>query len=139
MTDKEKEKIANLVKGFVCSYCDCTYKHIIKALDRIDKISVYSKFFERDAKYKDSICIDSDKLFALTIDESIKYLQEIKSKGYTQIEEKWCGYDDNYFVASRYTIEPEEKYEHRISSLIIEYVFDIMCQEDKINKKRKQN
>lgn len=136
MDYEKKEKIANLVKDYVCSYCGCTYEHIMKALDRINTTGAYTEFFELDAKHKDNLVINSDKLFAPTIDKSIKYLQELKNEGYTQIEEKWSGYEDNYFVASRYIMESKNDYKYRISKLIIEYVVSIQRQEEEINKKR---
>jgi hypothetical protein len=44
--------------------------------------------------------IDTDNLFG-NIDKVISFLELLKSEGYTEIDEKWYGYEDNYFVASK--------------------------------------
>lgn len=141
MTNEEKKRIADMVAKRVCdyySYEGCEYKHIIKALDRIDKTGAYKNFFERGLNYREEITIDSDELFSKNIDNSINYLLNLKKEGWNRIAEEWSGYEDNYFVAYRYIKEPNDVYIARISELIGEYVDEILREETKLKEKKKE-
>ena len=141
MTDEEKKRIADMVAKRVCdyySYEGCKYKHIIKALDRIDKTGAYKNFFERRLKYREEIELDSDKLISKNIDDSINYLLNLKKDGWIGIAEEWSGYESNYFVAYRYIKEPDNVYEARICKLIEEYVVGILREETRLKEKKKE-
>lgn len=138
MTNEEKKRIADMVKGYICSYCDCKYNHILKALDRIDKIGAYEHFFEHNAKYREEYNIDSDKLFSENIDDSINYLLDLQKDGWAGIAEEWSGYEDNYFIAYRYIREPNDVYIARISKLIGEYVNAVLREETLLKEKKKE-
>lgn len=136
MTNEEKTYIAGLVKNYVCSCCGCNYDHILKALDRIEKTGAYKEFFKRGKEYKDEAGIDDDRLFARNgIDDSIKYLNELKEAGWTHIEERWTGYETNFFVAYKYVNEPDYIYKSRIADLIKEYIPGILEEEKKVKDK----
>lgn len=60
--------------------------------------------------------IDNDDLFD-GIDKVIEYLKGLKSKGYTRIEERWSGYEDNYFVAIKNEEEDDNEYYRRLAKL----------------------
>ena len=57
--------------------------------------------------------IDKEKLFN-NIDNVIAYLQTLKSQGYTNLEERWSGYEDNYIVAWKNEFETNEEFYKRI-------------------------
>ena len=138
MTNEEKKRIADLVAKDICDcyfYAGCKYNHILKALDIIDKTDVSEHFFEPILNYREEITIDSDKLFSVNIDDSINYLLELKKDGWTGIDEKWSGYEDNYFVACKYIKEPEDAYKERLENLIKGYIPDILVEEKKIKEK----
>ena len=135
MTQEEKRRIADIVKRRICScYFGCKYEHILKALDKIDKIGAYKDFFEPVSDYREEITIDSDKLFS-KIDDSINYLLELKKDGWVGIDEAWSGYEDNYFVACKYIKEPDDVYKDRIEKLIKGYIPGILEKEKKIKEK----
>lgn len=135
MTNEKKKQIADIVKGFICPHCGCKYNHILKALDIIDKTGAYENFFEPILDYREEIIIDSDKLFLVNIDNTINYLLELKNDGWTGIDEKWSGYEDNYFVAYKYIKEPEDAYKFRLENFIKDYIPDIIAKEEKIKEK----
>lgn len=140
MSQEEKKRIADMVAKDICDYYiykNCKYNHILKALDKIDKISIYKDFFERRPNYRLEGNIDYNKLFAANIDDSIKYLKELKEVGWTCIDKEWLDYETNYFVACKYVKEPEEAYKHRIEGLIRDYIPGILEEEKKIKKKEK--
>lgn len=140
MTNEEKKRIADLVAERICSYYSyegCKYEHILKALDRIDKIDAYKHAFERDTNYRVESNIDDDKLFAANIDDSIKYLKELKEAGWTRIEEEWSGYETNYFVACKYIKEPEDAYKSRITDFVEDFIPGILNEEKDIREKEK--
>ena len=138
MTNEEKKRIADIVAKDICDcyfYTGCKYNHILKALDIIDKTGAYENFFEPILDYRKEIIIDSDKLFLVNIDNTINYLLELKNDGWDGIDEKWSGYEDNYFVAYKYIKEPDDVYKHRIEKLISDCIPDILEEEKKIKEK----
>jgi len=60
--------------------------------------------------------IGPDNLFG-NIDKVISFLELLKREGYTEIEEKWCGYEDNYFVASKQEEETDGEYYLRLAKI----------------------
>lgn len=139
MTQEEKKRIADIVAKDICDcyfYAGCKYNHILKALDIIDKTGA-EHFFEPILNYREEITIDSDKLFAANIDDSIKYLKELKEAGWTRIEEEWSGYETNYFVACKYIKEPEDAYKSRITDLVEYFIPGILNEEKDIREKKK--
>lgn len=140
MTQEEKKRIADMVAKDICDYYiykNCKYNHILKALDKIDKISIYKDFFERRPNYRVESNIDDDKLFAANIDDSIKYLKELKEAGWTRIEEEWSGYETNYFIACKYIKEPEDAYKSRITDFVEDFIPGILNEEKDIREKEK--
>lgn len=61
--------------------------------------------------------VEKDALF-VGIDKAIDCLKKLKEEGYTSIEERWCGYEDNYIVAIKMELETDEEYYRRIASLV---------------------
>ena len=61
--------------------------------------------------------VEKDDLF-VGIDKAIDCLKKLKEKGYTRIEERWPGYEDNVIVAIKMELETDEEYYRRIASLV---------------------
>ncbi len=61
--------------------------------------------------------VEKDVLFD-GIDKAIDCLKKLKEEGYTRIEERWYGYEDNYIVAIKTELETDEEYYPRIASLV---------------------
>lgn len=137
MTNEEKKRIADIVKDYICSYFNCKYEHILKALDRIEKTGAYKCFFERRSNYRVEGDIDDEKLFAKNIDDSIKYLKELKAAGWTRIVEEWPGCELNYFAACKYIKEPDDVYKSRLENLVKDYIPGVLFDERKIMEKEK--
>lgn len=64
------------------------------------------------------------------IDKAIKFLQSLKAQGYTEIEQRWLGYEDNYFVAIKKEEETDDEYYIRLGRLVEGYAQHIEQQED---------
>lgn len=62
--------------------------------------------------------LDEEEFFDVSIDETIAYLNVLKAKGYEHIEQRWSGYESNYFVACKWEAENDDEYAQRIADLI---------------------
>lgn len=70
-------------------------------------------------QYVEHTCdIDTDDLFD-GIDRVIEKLKSLKARGYTRIEQRWSGYEDNYFVAIITELENDSEYCRRLAKLTI--------------------
>ena len=88
---------------------------------------------------KESDCLDEDKLFADTIDETLAYINSLKKEGWTSIEQKWSGYEDNYFVACKTVLEDDDDYAKRIGRDILnEKVRIEVSRREEVDAKRKK-
>ena len=106
----------------------------IKKLVKFELFDEDLKYFERAiASVKDqkllerqivnhSLTIDYDRLFANDIDDTIKYITELKEQGYTSISEVWFGYEENDFEADKYEQETDDEYVNRLNSLLNEEI-----------------
>lgn len=83
---------------------------------------VYDEFLENEDVEKiivnHELDLDHDKLFADKIEDSIAYLTKLKDKGYSSVEERWAGYEDNYFVAVKIEKETDDEFALRIAKAI---------------------
>ncbi len=93
---------------------------------------------ERIMVEKESDCLDEDKLFANTIDETLAYINSLKKKGWTSIEERWSGYENNYFVACKAVLEDDNDYAERIGRKILneEVRKEVLRREENERKKK---
>lgn len=78
--------------------------------------------------------IDSTKLFC-KIDDAVEYLKSLKSNGYTEIEERWSGYEDNYFVAIKMETETDYEYYRRFAKEVNRIAYNLY-NTDKETKER---
>lgn len=81
--------------------------------------------------------IEKKDLFG-NIDNVIEYLKSLKSQGYVEIEEKWSGYEDNYFVAIKYEEETDNEYYGRLGRLTSDYSKGIATREEEKKRKNKR-
>lgn len=88
-----------------CGYSEHVLKRVIETLKKneADKRKI--------AEHTEDV--EKEKLFN-NIDDAIAYLQTLKSQGYTNLEERWSGYEDNYIVAWKNEIETNEEFFKRI-------------------------
>lgn len=88
-----------------CGYSEHVLKRVIETLKKneADKRQIVEH-----AEY-----VEKERLFN-NIDDVITYLQTLKSQGYTNLEERWSGYEDNYIVACKNEIEINEEFYKRI-------------------------
>ena len=102
------------------------YALMVKHNKAIGTMDLFSEAFKRGEipsekmKIADDMDIDTDKLFDVTIDEAIKYLQSLPKDAI--LEERWSGYEDNYFVASKYVEEGDESMSSRIFLAFRDYL-----------------
>lgn len=81
--------------------------------------------------------VDKNDLFG-DIDKSIALLKKLKEKGYTSIEERWCGYEDNFYEAVKKELETDEEYLRRIVVLVVEESKDIERREEQRSAVKKR-
>ena len=88
-----------------CGYSEYVLKRVIDTLKKngADKRQI--------VEHADDV--EKERLFN-NIDDVITYLQTLKSQGYTNLEERWAGYEDNYIVACKNEIEINEEFYKRI-------------------------
>ena len=61
--------------------------------------------------------VEKDDLFT-NIDKAIAFLQKLKKEGYSHIEERWSGYEDNFIIAGKDELETDEEYFRRLAGLV---------------------
>ena len=88
-----------------CGYSEHVLKRVIETLKKneADKRQIVEHVK----------AVENYKLFN-NIDYAIEYLQSLKSQGYTTLDERWSGYETNYFVACKNEIETNEEFFKRI-------------------------
>lgn len=88
-----------------CGYSEHVLKRVIETLKKnaADKRQI--------VEHADDV--EKERLFN-NIDDVIAYLQSLKSQGYTNLDERWSGYEDNYIVACKNEIETNEDFFKRI-------------------------
>jgi hypothetical protein len=68
----------------------------------------------------DDMAVDAEKLFNVSVADAIKYLQSFPKDAI--LEERWSGYEDNYFVVSKYVEESDETTSSRIFRAFSDYL-----------------
>lgn len=107
----------------------------------VDKIFCYyisDEDFTPREEYKTEY-LDEDKLFGQTPSFISKYLSEFEQKfGKGTVEQRWSGYEDNYFVYQYKGVEDDETVENRIYKKVQkEVVKYIRVEEQKLAKEKK--
>ena len=88
-----------------CGYSEHVLKRVIETLKKneADKREIVTHVDD----------VEKERLFN-NIDDAIEYLETLKSRGYTNLEERWSGYEDNYIVAWKNELETNEEFFKRI-------------------------
>ena len=111
--ETKKENIYHVIAREVKEYLfndEASIEAIADVLRSLYSTSDINKRNKVNREYNiDAKCLFTD------IDTAIKYLNELKRRGYTSIEEKWSGYEDNYFVAIMEEEENEDEYYRRLA------------------------
>ena len=122
----------NLTRAIIKSWVMPEYrKHVDEAITNIIKRD--ASVFERMDKERE-YDVDKNMLFT-DIDSVIKYLNSLKKEGYTNIEQKWSGYEDNYFVATKTEKETDDEMYMRFREIVEEEIEEI---EKKLEIKEKK-
>ncbi|MBQ8709393.1 MAG: hypothetical protein IJ550_02260 [Bacteroidaceae bacterium] len=129
------KELAKKVKDYYCSMDDRGDKYIEKALVALSKSENHDAILR--AKTKHTKDIDEDKLLG-GIENAIAYLTSLKGEGYACIEQRWSGYEDNYFVAVKVEDETDGEYYRRLADAITLHVEQFLKKEDEENAKKKR-
>lgn len=122
MTQEEKEDFFK--KWFIKDKCK-------EASEILDTIDTSVKQVEHSKE------ISEEDLFG-DIDAAIKLLQGLKNSGYTSIEQKWHGYEDNGFYAYKTELEYREEYELRLYKEITGIIYKREQEKRRKEKLKKQ-
>ena len=115
---------------------------------RDEKSDLYDEYYVSDWTYEDVLCsleeyarhngfkelekgklverretVDERTIFG-NIDTVVENLRKLKAEGWTEILQKWYGYEDNGFVAIRYEAETDEEYYERIHNDLHKYLIN---------------
>ena len=126
----ERKELINLIKE---ELCDTSISDIDKALSRIAKNNsseLVRLRVNRDEEIKES------KLFDVSINDAIKYLKTFD--GNLILEQRWSGYEDNYFVATKADVENNEEYVYRLSRVIARELNKMRKEEKELARKREE-
>lgn len=117
-----------------------TRDDIEKALTEYASCNIWGnmKFIERnDRAPRRTRVVGASELFG-DIDKMQSFLKELKDEGFSEIEERWCGYEDSYFVAIKYGREGDDEYYGRLQNEINPYMRAIEDNKRQIEKKKKR-
>lgn len=101
---------------------DWTYEDVVCSLDEYVRNNGF-KELDRGKLVERRKVVDEDFIFG-DIDTVTANLQKLKAEGWTEILQKWYGYEDNEFVAIRYEAETEDEYYERIHNGLDKYLID---------------
>lgn len=122
----------DLTRAIIKSWVMPEYrKYVDEAITNIIKRD--ASVFERMDKERE-YDVDKNMLFT-DIDSVIKYLNTLKKEGYTNIEQKWSGYEDNYFVATKTEKETDDEMYMRFREIVEDEIEEI---EKKLEIKEKK-
>lgn len=132
--ETKKENIYHVIAREVKEYLfndEASIEAIADALRYLDTTWSITKRYKVNREYN----IDAKSLFT-DIDTAIEYLNELKRRGYTSIEEKWSGYEDNYFVAIMEEEESDDEYYRRLADEVWKRFKDLENKKKAFTKKR---
>lgn len=137
--DKIDEKLEKEIKDQVIASDDSDL------IDRVWKKYKETNTIKKETVEHQSSHLNKGKLFADSIDETIAYLQSLKEEGYQYIDERWSGYEDNYFIAAKEELETDDEFVRRIGTdLNLEVRFEkvrqmeIRNRQEEIERKKKE-
>lgn len=68
----------------------------------------------------------------------LSIFRNLKLKGYKAINQRWSGYEDNYFVAVKFDEETDDEYMDRVGHAVNKEVDDILDEVETRKKKMKE-
>ena len=101
---------------------DWTYEDVICSLDEYVRCNGF-KELDRGKLVERRETVDEDTIFG-DIDTVVENLRKLKAEGWTEILQKWYGYESNEFVTIRYEAETDEEYYERIHNDLHKYLID---------------
>lgn len=116
-----------LIKRIKLDLDETSADDIEKALQRIEHSTNACELNRK--RMERVINVNEDKLFDVPIEDAINYLKTLNGKHI--LEQRWSGYEDNYFVAVYDDAENDDEYVYRISRLASKEL-------DKINKEAEE-
>lgn len=115
---------------------DWTYEDVVCSLEEYARHNGF-KELERGKLVERRKVVDEDFIFG-DIDTVVENLRKLKAEGWTEILQKWYGYEDNEFVAIRYEAETDEEYYERIHNNLDKYLMDRYKKKCEKAKKEKE-
>lgn len=128
----------NKIRKNVVEYLSEDYQMPKSDVDKIFCYYISDEDFIPKEEYK-SADIDEDKLFGQTPSFISSYLAKFEKKfGEGTVEQRWAGYESNYFVYQYKGVEDDETVENRIYKKVQkEVVKYIKVEEQKLAKENK--
>lgn len=108
-------------------------KYLEKAIESIHDKSL----FEREI-VNHPLEIEEKELFNDDIEKTIKFLTDLKEKGYTSISQYWSGYEDNYFRADKYELETDDEYTTRLYHIVNKEIDSLIEKEEEARKDQEE-
>lgn len=127
------KELAKKVENYY-DYDDRGKKYIEKALIAMSQSTSCEEVIRMKTEHTDFI--NEEDLFC-GIDKAIAYLTSLKEKGYTSIEQRWSGYEDNYFIAIKISDESDIEYYKRLADAVKPYIKKFLKEDDE-KKARKE-
>lgn len=123
----DTKELAKKVERYYCDIDGRGSKYIERALIALSKAENHDALLR--AKVRHDKVIEEDNIFC-EIDETIDFLTTLKKKGYTSIDQRWSGYEDNYFVAVKFSDETDSEYHKRLADTITHYIEGYLKEDD---------
>lgn len=120
-----RNKIKNVKNGIIESV-HYIYGHLYNKQQlavMFDQCVKDEDFAPKEIKVEESL--DVCELFGKTPEELCAYFKQLEKQfGVGTFEQKWSGYEDNYFVYEHKGFEDDDSIENRIYKIVIKYVDD---------------
>lgn len=104
-------------------------KYLDKAIGSIHDKSLFERVIVNHP-----LEIEEEELFNDDIKKTIKFITDLKEKGYTSITQYWSGYEDNYFRADKYELETDDEYVTRLYHIVKEEIDGLKEKEEEARK-----
>ena len=127
MEEKYRNKLLNSFDGEYRKYANI-------AIERIEWVNPFA--FSRENTEHTKTLEEAD-LFG-SVDKMVMYIEKLKKEGYTEIRQKWSGYEDNYFVAVKVEKETDEEMYVRFRDIVQEEADRVEYEHEQKAKKARE-
>lgn len=114
----------NKIKNAVIESVHYVYEHFYNKQQltvMFDQCVKDEDFIPKEIKVEEGL--DGHELFGKTPEELCVYFKQLEKRfGVGTFEQKWSGYEDNYFVYEHKGVEDDDSVENRIYKIVIKYV-----------------